>query len=681
MLALIRQHGNVSRAADAQRVPRATMQSRWDRAKRYATAIGLPVPPLTNQPLNPDAVAAVPVLPDEVATIDELLERRRREFDRKHEAKEARKLVPVPVKIDGPFGLALFGDPHVDDPGTDIRLLESHMALVKRTPGLLAGNVGDYSNNWVGRLARLHAEQSTTAAEAWVLVEWLVRYLPWMFLIGGNHDCLDTDTDVLTRRGWVQHTDLRPDDRVFGRNPSTGLGEWQPILQIIERENTEPMVAIDAGSVSMRVTPKHRVLHDTRNWTRQWRQQWRYCTADSLPGSFRLRVALSTDSPGVDINSCWLELAGWVLTDGSIQYSKNPGRTPRVSIWQSKPSPRLEQLIAACGFSPRVVVRNRAIRQVAGRVLRKKPRPQREYRFSAAESRRLLEVVPAKGSLPSWALDLTDHQFERLLDGLIAGDGCWDGADPSARRCGVLHGTRAFLESVQAVAVQHGWRAVLAVARQKDYRLNLLKKSTVEFHRSASVTSAAPSPKVWCLTVPFGNFMVRREGKPLLTGNCWSGAGDPVKWMARSARVAYESNGMRLGLQAPNGRVIRLNCRHNWKGYSMWNPAHGPAKAVQRGHRDHLVVAGHLHISGYNQLRDPMSGLISHALRIGSYKIHDRYAEEQGLESEQISPAVVVVVQPDRADDDPGLLTVFHDVETGADFLTFLRGRKRTRAA
>lgn len=106
VLALIRQHGSISKAADAQRVPRATMQSRWDRAKRYATAIGLPVPPLTNHPLNPDAVAAVPILPDEVATIDELLERRRREFDRKHEAKEARKLVPVPVKIDGEDGLA-----------------------------------------------------------------------------------------------------------------------------------------------------------------------------------------------------------------------------------------------------------------------------------------------------------------------------------------------------------------------------------------------------------------------------------------------------------------------------------------------------------------------------------------------------------------------------------------------
>jgi hypothetical protein len=94
-----------------------------------------------------------------------------------------------------------------------------------------------------------------------------------------------------------------------------------------------------------------------------------------------------------------------------------------------------------------------------------------------------------------------------------------------------------------------------------------------------------------------------------------------------------------------------------------------------------VLVCGHTHVSGYQILRDPATGLISHAIRVGSYKTFDRYAEEKGLPTQTISPCVVVVVQPDAPDDSPRLITVFQDVETGADFLAFLRKRKSGRAA
>jgi hypothetical protein len=281
-------------------------------------------------------------LPDELPTADELLQRRRREFARKN---DARSLVPIRIQCDGPIGIALLGDPHVDDPGTDIALLERHVQIINKTDGLFAGNIGDFSNNWVGRLARLYGQQSTSAAEAWVLVEWLVRAVDWCFLIGGNHDC-------------------------------------------------------------------------------------------------------------------------------------------------------------------------------------------------------------------------------------------------------------------------------------------------------------------------------------------WSGAGDPIQWMARSARVTYEAHGMRLGLTLPNKRVIRLNARHDFSGRSQWNTAHGPAKAVQMGWRDHVLVCGHTHVSGHNVLRDPASGLISHAIRVGSYKTFDRYAEEKGLPNQTFMVAPVVIIRPEFEDTDNRLLTVCYDPETGADFLKFLRKRK-----
>lgn len=290
-------------------------------------------------------------LPSELPSAEALIKRRREQFGRKRSAKEARELVPIRITCDGPIGIAHMGDPHVDDDGTDIALLESHVAVINKTPELFAINAGDYSNNWVGRLARLYGQQSLSAAEAWVLVEWLVGAVRWLALIGGNHDV-------------------------------------------------------------------------------------------------------------------------------------------------------------------------------------------------------------------------------------------------------------------------------------------------------------------------------------------WSGDGDPIKWMAKSARVAYEANGVRLGLQFPNGRnggigrIVRINARHDFSGKSQWNTAHGPAKAVQMGWRDHIVTCGHLHLSGYNILRDPSTGLISHAIRVGSYKTYDRYAEEKGLPNQTFTVCPVTVIRPQFGDDDNRLVTTFLEPSTAADFLRFLRKRK-----
>jgi hypothetical protein len=330
------QHGSVTEAARALGVARGT----FDHQYRKALQAGITLDDARDFEFDD--------LPSELPTAAELIKLRKAQFQRKTQAKEARHLVPVRVKIAGPFGLALPGDPHVDDDGTDIALLEAHVDIINRTEGLLAGNIGDYSNNWIGRLARLYGQQATSAAQAWVLVEWYVRAVPWLFLLGGNHDL-------------------------------------------------------------------------------------------------------------------------------------------------------------------------------------------------------------------------------------------------------------------------------------------------------------------------------------------WSGDGDPIKWMARQARVQYEANGMRLGLTLPNGRVIRVNGRHDFSGRSQYNPVFGVGKAAQMGWRDHVLVAGHIHQSGYQVVRDPSTGLLSHCLRVGSYKTHDRYAEEKGLPNQTFTVCPTLVFRPSYADDDPRFITTLFDPETGADYLTWARSKKSER--
>lgn len=101
---------------------------------------------------------------------------------------EAGKLRQVRVAMDGPVGLAFFGDTHVDDPGCAWGDLERDVTTCRDTPGVMAIGVGDHRNNWIGRLMALYANQEVTSKQSLILIEWLFTQLPWLLNIGGNHD-------------------------------------------------------------------------------------------------------------------------------------------------------------------------------------------------------------------------------------------------------------------------------------------------------------------------------------------------------------------------------------------------------------------------------------------------------------------------------------------------------------
>lgn len=158
-------------------------------------------PPVTEQFWGrgdkPFPEIAVP--PSPMLSADELIKQRETRWHQRKKHEEARSLIPVRMPELAPIGILVHGDPHTDDDGTNLPLLMRNADLVARTPGLFAATVGDAQNNWVGRLVRLYAEQSTTAREAWVITEeWIKRHgRKWLFFVFGNHDMWTGPNDPL----------------------------------------------------------------------------------------------------------------------------------------------------------------------------------------------------------------------------------------------------------------------------------------------------------------------------------------------------------------------------------------------------------------------------------------------------------------------------------------------------
>ena len=85
-------------------------------------------------------------------------------------------------------------------------------------------------------------------------------------------NCLDSETEILTRRGWVGMDDIREDDITAAVNSEVLDVSWEPISRVVRRKRApgERMVRIRNRSVDIRVTEGHRLMFRTRG-TKKWK--------------------------------------------------------------------------------------------------------------------------------------------------------------------------------------------------------------------------------------------------------------------------------------------------------------------------------------------------------------------------------------------------------------------------
>lgn len=183
----------------------------------------------------------IPALPDDDLDADEIVAQAKAAFKHKRAYEQARRLIPVRVNIPGPIGILHFGDPHVDDAGTDLELLDRHSDLTREYPFVWGANVGDTTNNWVGRLAVLYAAQNMSRSRAIKVAERFIKRTRWLYMIGGNHDAWSGDDDPIR---WIareagtlyQSSECRiqlnfPEGdpiRINGRHDFAGHSQWNP---------------------------------------------------------------------------------------------------------------------------------------------------------------------------------------------------------------------------------------------------------------------------------------------------------------------------------------------------------------------------------------------------------------------------------------------------------------------
>lgn len=350
--------------------------------------------------------------------------------------------------------------------------------------------------------------------------------------------CVDTETEIFTKRGWLRYDEVKQGDETLALDPGTGLAGWQPITEVaVFDAQPREMVAFEANNFSALTTPDHRWLTERYHTQhKQWRWRWR--TSETLTNLDRIpRARPVVDLPvREELDDSIVELVAWAYTDRTIKRST---LTTTVHINQDER--------ANPGNCTRI---RRALQQAFGPSWRSRRRPETRagwwegpwsghpsmlsWHLTVGASRQLLQYL-GEDYAPTmdFLLALSQRQLELFIEVCCLADGSTrrtSGSKTQSRFFYQTPGPRldAFLSSCALAGIATSYHVREPDAARDDFSKQ--PKATVTLLSEDNyMPNARPNRgafrvshdgEVWCPSLPERhNWLARRRGVTYFTGN------------------------------------------------------------------------------------------------------------------------------------------------------------------
>jgi DNA modification methylase len=336
--------------------------------------------------------------------------------------------------------------------------------------------------------------------------------------LGVDHfACVDSETEILTRRGWLRHDQLAAGDEVAGYDISQRRGTWTTCESVHHYGYDGPMVAVEKRDLSMLLTPNHRTVAWTRDRGGSPTVGPVVIEANDLaPRHYIPRSAEWDDEAvfvlGEDLAALlgWIAAEGWYTAGGGIGISQsfiaNPANVEKI-----------RKLLGRLDGIEREDVRTREWRgRPAGDVTwYLKPRLAGIVR----------ELMPDK-RITEWLANLPRNEARALLDAFVDGDGH---IRPDGR-ISIFQNERENLDWLQLISVTLGYRTRISEDRANGRFVLYLTRDVrpITLRKSAGKNEPIPTEHyrgtVWCPSTGTGTFFARRRGIVFVTGNSFPSA-------------------------------------------------------------------------------------------------------------------------------------------------------------
>jgi hypothetical protein len=416
----------------------------------------------------------------------------------------------------------LSGDRHHDNPHCNQELEKKHLdEALEREAGII--DIGDLFCAMQGKYDKRsnksdirpeHQNGEYLDSLVTTAAKFYEPYAKNIIALGyGNHECVDADTEVLTRRGWVAIPEVTLSDVVASLHPHNGVVTWAKPVKLHVYPHQGSMVKVEGRGSNMFLTENHRVAYRAQG-SNELRYRYAKDIFRSAGTCAAIPVSGESGNAEYDLSDDQLSLAAWVLSDGSIPKTEGSNST---YIYQSKPEGilKIRGLLDSLGLEYVEQVRSDRPLPAGIKTMRN------QHVFVVKTRLHYLVGVGKKRVLPTWVSLLSDRQFNVFLQSYIDGDGTRRKAPNQTATA--IYGTKAMLDSLNAECVTHGirssviWRNVST--GKGHYVLNVAWRGSIRI-KACNAETVPFVGNVYCLTTHSGNFFMRRKGLVCVTGNC-----------------------------------------------------------------------------------------------------------------------------------------------------------------
>lgn len=345
--------------------------------------------------------------------------------------------------------------------------------------------------------------------------------------------CYDEETEILTKRGWISFENLQIEDDVATVHPVKRCFEWQRPTRTVWERYSGQMLKFGNRCFDLLVTPNHRLWaarrgesfgpekldlveaeqianeyeSSIRKGTKEGRilRGWKMCLVPPSEGTGAWMPRVYVPPLPSDIKSghgvelywieieAFLELAGWYLSEGhadSFSKTRSGGRISIAQVTDEAKRQEIADLFTRIGLPPSWHSRQISVwcRNLAHFLI---------HEFGTGSKQK---------HIPRWVMDLHPSLLRILRDTMMKGDGNSNGK-------GYTSYSKELRDNFQEICLKTGWRATI------NGNHVLLGENQIypEIRKTPERTNY--NGMIGCCTVPNGLIIVRRNGKPCISGN------------------------------------------------------------------------------------------------------------------------------------------------------------------